>query len=232
MKLSDFELTAYDLAVIILPGISCLAEIAIFLKGFLPIWESLEHLSISVAVTLLLISFMLGHLVSQAAYELARLIAGERFYFKSRDLYWQKNQLEIKARLLSKYGVEVSSDDSTPGDKAFNYCLTIIGKSFEKRRVFVLVSALCLSVWFLCLTAFIPASMSTFRTLQGKWTLLYRLAIDAAACGTCAILAWRRMQLYSGLADTTVFQTFMALQTSKELKDASPERQINNDDEG
>lgn len=231
MKLSDLELTAYDLAVIILPGSLALAEIGISLKGFFPIWNGLEKISISLAITLLMVAFAFGHLVSQAAYELARLLAGDRFFFASRDSYWKKNHTEIRERLLDRYKLTVIADDQASEDKAFNYCLTILGKSFEKRRIFVLVAALSLSLWFLSLTALIPACISIFRGFHDLRSALCRSALDLVVCSLFSILAWRRMQLYSGLADITVFHTFMALQENAERTAAPRETPSEDGDE-
>ena len=210
MKLSDLELSAYDLAAIILPGAIGIAEIGITWRGLTPFWGWISQLSVAGGLVLAMSAFGLGHLISQAALEGATVCGKFRTHHRGRDKHWKLHGQRIAALLSARHAIEIDIDSPKASDRAFNCCLTVIGDAFEKRRVFSLVAALSLCLWLLSLFALIPA----WRCIRAQQLAEEEQVISAIAaflaCGLSAALAWRRSQLYFDLADVTVFDVFEA----------------------
>jgi hypothetical protein len=218
MKLSDLELSAYDLVVIILPGCICIAEVGITVYGLVPFWEWASNISLSAAAILALTAFGVGHLINQAAYEFAVLLRGPRVIRRGRDIYWQKNAPMIRSRLLKVHKVETPGGEKHVCDRTFNHCLTVIGSAFEKRKVFTLVSALSLSLWLLSVTALIPVVRIFYLRYPDWQSHIYGFLALSVMCLAGSFFAWRRCQLYSDLADVTVFHIFEAFNPTENLK--------------
>jgi hypothetical protein len=208
VKLSDLELTAYDLAAIVLPGCIGLAEIGISARGFTPFWSWSNSISLSTGVILMLAAFGAGHLINQAAYESAMLVGGKRVLYRARDEYWRAHADRIRTKLQLFHQVEIDISEEGASDRAFDISLTIIGSGFGMRKVFTFVSGLSLSLWLLSITATIPI-LRTFYPYRNDWQIhLLPCASLLLMCAASSILAWRRSQLFLYLADTTVFNIF------------------------
>jgi hypothetical protein len=231
MKLSDFELSAYDFIAIMLPGSLSLAEIGVTTKGFFPFWEWASNLSISGGIFAALFAFGGGQLVSQAAYELSILIFRGRGIRGGRDRYWMKNAEAICSKLISSYDIDIQpTNDQDTCDRAFNHCQTIIGASFEKRKVFSLVSALSLSLWFLSITAIIPTARVSYLHRHEWHQPMVSFVALTTLFGFTAFLSWRRTELYSTLADVTVFHIFEATKFATPIGDKSSHSPANYSD--
>ncbi len=210
MKLTELELTAYDVAVIVIPGLVAITEISLCFGRSDHLWTFCEHLSLSGGILLAFAAFASGHIVNQAAYETAMIFAGRRFFFAARDQYWKSHGENVCNRLRSAHGIDISVLDLASCDRAYNHCLTIIGSQFDKRKVFSLVAAFSLSLWFLALAAIFPAVVRERLYDLDTSRVVLKASLSLVGCGTAAVLMWRRSRLYTRLMDVTVFHVFEA----------------------
>jgi hypothetical protein len=234
VKISELQLSAYDLIGFLLPGAIVLAEVGVTLYGPADFWHRAMAVPTYGAVLLGMAAFGLGHLVNQASYQAsivsARLMKTlgwkhyrhmdpERVMQQARDRYWKdERQRGLVCRALEKAcGVEVveNRDDSRLCDQAYDLSLELIGNTFMKRDVFVLISDLSQQLWLLSLTALVPLAVVLWRTAAaGVRVQFLPYELGTVACLLCAWLGWKRSLFYQALADTTAFDILLAVTTA------------------
>jgi hypothetical protein len=228
LKIADLQLSAYDLIGFLLPGAIVLAEIGLALYGPAEFWHRATSTSTYGAVLLGMAAFGLGHLVNQASYQASILSARllktfrikpyqdmdpKRVMQQARDRYWQdERQRGLVVNALNKAcgcdAVE-NKDGARLCDQAYDLSLELIGNTFVKRDVFVLISDLSQQLWLLSLTALLPLAVLYSRAGTAAPAVPYLLG--AVACLLCAWLGWRRSLTYQELADVTAFDILLAV---------------------
>jgi hypothetical protein len=183
-------------------------------------------------------AFGLGQLVNQASQQLsttaARIlkVAGRPFgkfsklnparvLRQARDAYWGIDETRrlVCATLnkACKSEVIVDKDDAYTCDKAYNLSLELLGNTFEKRAIFVLMADLALSFWLLSLAAVVPLTLVLRGTLSPTNTPaqhqmhIEHYLLGLLACAVAAALSWQRTLDFQFLADTTVFDILLAV---------------------
>lgn len=211
MDFSRLKLELYDFLGIVLPGLLVICEGWILLRGWRIFVESINHISATELLLLVVFAFGPGHIAQELGDVAIKAVKGKRYFRKARDKFWGKAESQLVRDAIKKdLGLEISSVDT-----AFDYCLTKLKDCFSKRDVFVATSDLCRSFVILSVLALIPAIRMAFCDIHPVHRSVIVIAIFLLVLTTIGALAWKRMVRFRELAETTVFRTYLAtVQTS------------------
>jgi hypothetical protein len=187
MEFLKVQFGIYDFLSILLPGAVFVCEVWIGVKGWGPFTEQAREVKTGVLLTLLLLSYGVGHLAQEIPDKAFKLAAGERFFMQERDCFLRRFLVEEKSDLLRRKlegdlgpdvireaEQELQSKSLRCGkphvDLLFESCLARIEGRFPKGDVFIATSDLC-RAFLLLVVVGIWTTARVIRDASKRWAI-------------------------------------------------------------
>ena len=207
MDLSQLQLKPYDILGILFPGVLAICEGWIVLRGWGSFLTNFDKVSDRDLVLLIVLALGLGHIVQELAQAGVKLLKGKKRTLREKNRYW-----ELTESQLVRSAIQKDFDGTFPGvNVVFDYCLTKLSGRFDKRDMFVATSGLCRSIIALSAMAVAPAARIAFHDPHGAQNSLVIFTEFFVLLTVVAVLAWRRMDHFDALAETTVYRAYLAI---------------------
>jgi hypothetical protein len=214
VDLSQLQLKPYDILGILLPGVLAICEGWIVLRGWEHFLTNFEKVSDRDLVLLIVLALGLGHIVQELAATAVKAVKKGIHAQDEGKAFWKSDESKLVRSALKK-----DFDGTFPGTHvALDYCLTKLSGRFDKRDMFVATSGLCRSIVVLSALAVIPAGRVAFCAGRSMHQSLGIFALLLALLASVAVLAWRRMDHFDELAETTVFRAYLAIAYGPQTK--------------
>ena len=214
MDFSKLKLEVYDIMAVIFPGLLATSEGWVLLKGWTSFIISLNQLSGTSLLLLVVFAFGSGHLVQEFSDITVKSLKGGRYFRRARDRFWVSDEAgPVKVAMKTSLGTEIASVDST-----YDYCLTKLKDRFVKRDLFVAISDLCRSMAVLSLLAVVPAARIAWQDVDPSRNHAAVFLVLTALLLLLAVLSWRRMTRFRELSEVTVFRAYLAVADERSEK--------------
>ncbi len=207
MDFSKLKLELYDFIGVMLPGLLAISEGWIALRGWHVFVLVTNGISATALTFLIVLAFGIGNIVQELGDVCLKALKGKRFFRRARDRFWVTEEAQlVRDTIKREFGRDIPNVDT-----AFDYCLTKLNAHLAKRDVFVATSDLSRSFVMLSALALIPAARIAFFDMRPLSRSAPTFFMFVLVLASISFLAWRRMNRFRELSETTVFRAYLAM---------------------